>query len=148
MSYMKKSDPPIVFEATYNATIDALWQAITHVDEMNIWYFEQISEFVPEVGFETQFKLESETRTFTHIWKITEVIPKQKITYSWAYLEYNGVGKVSFELEAIDKDTKLTLTNEVIEDFPIDIPEFKRESCIAGWNYLLGQNLKEFIDKK
>jgi len=148
MSYMKKSDPPVIFEGIYDASIQSMWNAITNVDEMNIWYFEQIKDFKTEVGFETQFALQSETRTFTHIWKILDLDPGKKIVYSWQYFEYPGEGKVTFALEPVDHQTKLVLTNEVVEDFPSDVPEFQRESCVAGWNYLLGQNLKEYMAKK
>jgi hypothetical protein len=40
------------------------------------------------------------------------------------------------------------LTVEVLEDFPDDIPEFRRESCIGGWNYFINHRLKEYLDKK
>jgi hypothetical protein len=41
--------------------------------------------------------------------------------------------------------TKLTLSVEVQEDFPESIPEFKRESCIGGWNYFINNRLKEYL---
>jgi hypothetical protein len=40
------------------------------------------------------------------------------------------------------------LTNIITEDYPSDVPEFKRESCIGGWNYFLGEMLKGFLEKK
>ena len=35
----------------------------------------------------------------------------------------------------------------VLEDFPDNIPEFETESCRMGWQYFLGQQLKEFLKK-
>ncbi len=44
-----------------------------------------------------------------------------------------------FELSKHDDSTKLKLTHSVRESFPEDIPEFSGESCIAGWEFFLGQ---------
>jgi len=32
--------------------------------------------------------------------------------------------------------------------FPDDIPEFKRESGVEGWNYLIKKSLKAFLEKE
>jgi hypothetical protein len=34
---------------------------------------------------------------------------------------------------------------EVVEDFPDDIPEFDRESCQSGWNYLISESLSSYL---
>ena len=52
---------------------------------MRKWYFENIPSFKPEVGFKTQFNVQSQHRNFLHIWKVTEVVPKKMITYNWKY---------------------------------------------------------------
>jgi len=33
----------------------------------------------------------------------------------------------------------------VLEDFPQDIPEFKRESGLAGWTYLILESLQKYL---
>ena len=43
------------------------------------WFFDNIPEFKPEVGFETQFNVNTGERDFHHVWTITEAIPGQKI---------------------------------------------------------------------
>jgi len=73
-------------------------------------------------------------------------VPKQKITYNWKYKEYPGDSFVTFQLINDKNCVKLKLTTEVIENFPDDIPEFKRESCIGGWNYYIKERLKEFLE--
>jgi hypothetical protein len=35
----------------------------------------------------------------------------------------------------------------VRETFPDDIPEFRRDSCIGGWEYLIQKSLKEYLEK-
>lgn len=145
---MKKNDPPIIVEATYSASVETVWEAITQPEKMKQWFFENIESFHPEVGFETSFVVQSGERTFTHLWKIKEVIPSKKIFYNWKYEEYVGDGFVAFEIFEKENGTQLRLTNIITEDYPSDVPEFKRESCIGGWNYFLGERLKAFLEKE
>lgn len=49
---------------------------------MRQWFFENIESFKPEVGFETQFNVQAESRNFLHMWKIIEVVPMKKIVYN------------------------------------------------------------------
>ena len=142
---MKKIDPPIIIKVIYPVAIEKVWTAITEVNQMRKWFFENIEDFQPEVGFETKFVVKSEDKTFTHLWEIREVIPNQRISYNWKYEEYSGDGYVVFDLEKQAEGTLLRLTNIVTEDYPNDMMEFKRESCIGGWNYFLGQQLKNFL---
>lgn len=143
---MKKTDPPIVVEAHFHKSANDLWKALTNINEMKKWYFEVLDDFQPVVGFKTAFKVPSENRVFTHQWEVLEVIPEKKITYSWHFLEYPGACTSTFEVMKKNDGSALKLTVLVQEDFPEDIPEFKRESCIEGWNYFIHGNLKEYKD--
>lgn len=138
---------PVLVEQKFNVPSKEVWEAITVLDKMHTWYFNNIPAFKTEVGFETAFLIENEGRSFTHLWKITEVIPFKKITYEWRFNEYPSVlGTVSFEIFEEKKGTNLRVTNYGIETFPRDVPEFTRESCQAGWEYFINQNLKKFLD--
>lgn len=145
---MKTAEDAIVVEQVFDTSIEKVWKAITLHQEMILWFFENIAEFKPEVGFKTTFPVQSEERIFTHLWKIMEVIPYQKITYNWKYEEYQGDSFVTFELFEEQDKTRLRLTTEVVKDFPDEIPEFSRESCIGGWNYFIRKNLKEYLIQK
>ena len=145
---MKSTDPPIVVETQLSGTRQQVWEAITIHDKMIEWYFDNIPAFEPKVGFNTQFPVHSESRTFTHIWNVTKVVPRQLITYHWTYTEYPGEGTVSFEILDNGDAVKLRLTNIVVKDFPQDVPEFKRQSCIDGWNFFIKDRLKNFMQKK
>lgn len=138
----------IIIEQSYNSSIKNVWDAITKVDQMRQWFFENIESFKPEIGFETQFNVQAVSRDFLHIWKIIEVMPKKRIVYDWRYEGVSGEGIVIFELFEQGNQTKLRLTNRGLESFPKDIPEFTRESCIEGWNYFIKDRLKEFLNKK
>lgn len=144
---MKKDDDPVVVEQTYTTSIENVWNAITEIDLMRQWYFDNIPTFKPEVGFETQFNIENEGRNFLHLWRVTEVEPMKKLTYTWKFKEYPGDSYVVWELFGQDNSTTLRLTVVVEEDFPDDIPEFQRESCVGGWQYFINGRLKEFLEK-
>jgi len=144
---MRKNDEPIIVEQTFNTSMDAVWKSITEIDQMRQWYFENIPAFKPEVGFETQFNIQSQNRNFLHLWKVTEVVPLKMITYNWKYENYPGDSFVMFELFKQNNMTKLRLTHQVQESFPEDIPAFTRESGVAGWTYFIRKSLKEFLEK-
>lgn len=143
---MQNTDEPIIVEQTFKTSLNNVWEAITDPEEMKIWFFKNIESFKAEIGFETQFEVKVEDRKFTHLWKITEVIPFQKITYNWKYAEYPGDSLVTFELMDEISHVKLRLTHKVLESFPSDIPEFSRESGIEGWDYFIKKNLIEYLE--
>jgi len=43
------SNEAIVIERTYPVTMNRVWNAITHPDEMKLWYFD-LPDFKPEPG--------------------------------------------------------------------------------------------------
>ena len=144
---MRKNDEPIIVEQTFNTSVDIVWNSITEIDKMRQWYFENIPSFKPEVGFEIRFNVQSQDRSFLHIWKVTEVVPLKMIAYNWKYENYPGDSLVKFELFEENNSTKLRLTHQVLEDFPDDIPEFKRESGVEGWIFFIRKSLKIFLEK-
>ena len=137
---------PFVIERIYNAPIEKVWQAITNKNAMKQWYFE-IEKFEPEVGFEFLFYGENEGRKYTHHCKIKEVIFQKKLSYSWQYEGYEGDSLVTFELFDEGSSTRLRLTHEGLEIFPINNTDFAKESFAAGWTYIIGKSLKEFAEK-
>ena len=143
---MDDRKPPIVVSEEFNRSASDLWTAITDPNQMVQWFFHQIPDFIPEVGFETRFNVNAGERDFMHQWKILEVDPGKRIVYDWSYEEYPGRGEVVFEVEGDQGSSKLTLTNTGLDTFPSDLPEFTRESCIGGWNYFIKENLKSFLE--
>lgn len=145
---MQQSDPPIIVEATFPVAVNKVWDALTVHSEMSQWYFPNIPAFEATVGFKTQFAVQNEGRTFTHLWEITEVVPLQKLKYNWKYEEYKGDSYVTFLLNKTPEGTHLQLVTAIIKSFPRDIPEFKYERCQAGWKYFIQENLKSYLDKE
>ncbi len=143
---MQKGDPPIIVEQTFQKSSAVVWAAITEVEQMRQWFFDTIPAFEPVVGFQTRFNVNTGERDFLHIWTITSAETEKHITYNWEYDVYPGAAVVTFTLKALDADsTKLTIVAEVLETFPQDIPEFKRESGVAGWQYFIQQSLARFL---
>ncbi len=124
-----------------------IWSAITVWDEMILWYFDNLPDFKAEIGFMTEFKVKSEEKTFTHIWKVLEVKEEEKIKYSWKYREYPGEGIVTFSIQELNGSNELQVMTEGLKTFPSNIPEFKEESCRSGWEYFIKGNLKNYLDR-
>lgn len=137
---------PIIVKQKYAKPISTVWDAITVADQMRQWFFKELKNFKPEVGFQTQFDVQSTERIFPHQWKILEVEPLKKITYDWRYDGYPGESVVEFLLTKDGDQTLLSLTHTVIKNFPQDIPEFLRESGVAGWKYFIQESLRSFLE--
>jgi uncharacterized protein YndB with AHSA1/START domain len=142
------SNSPIIVEERFDSSPQVVWRAITDIDEMRQWYFDNLPAFIPEIGFEVSFEVKSERRIFTHRWKVTDVVPPKRISYNWKYDDYPGDSVVTFELFQQNKITRLKLTHRVVENFPQNIPEFQRESCISGWSYFIQDCLKTYLTSK
>ncbi|KAF2519322.1 SRPBCC domain-containing protein [Flavobacterium salilacus subsp. salilacus] len=136
---------PLVVTRTYNAPVHRVWQALTDVEKMRQWYF-NLEAFKPEVGFKFNFLVvDADCNNFLHVCEVTEVIPENKLTYSWKYDGYDGISYVTFELFAEDDITKLVLTHTGLDTFP-PTEELKREKFEKGWNQILGTSLKEYVE--
>jgi len=135
---------PLVIERTLNAPIARVWKALTDKDEMKCWYFD-LKEFKPEVGFEFEFTVEHEGFTYSHLCKITEVIPQKKLAYAWRYEGQEGDSLVTFELFADGEKTRLKLTHVGLETFP-KLPAFARKNFVKGWTEIIGASLKNFLE--
>jgi uncharacterized protein YndB with AHSA1/START domain len=136
----------VVIERTFDAPITKVWNALTDVDQMRHWYFD-LKEFKPEVGFEFEFVVEHEGMTYHHLCRVMEVVPQKKIAYTWRYKDAPGNSLVTIELFAEGDTTRLKLTHEGIETFP-KTPAYARKNFEAGWNQIIGTELKQFVERK
>jgi len=142
---LKKEEAPIVVEQDFDRSASDVWDAITKIGEMRKWFFENIPDFKPEEGFVTRFVVESGNRSFVHLWKVTEVDPQRKVVCNWKYEGLPGDSFVTFEVSGDEKSARLKVTALVQEDFPEDIPEFRRESCLGGWTHFIKDRLKAYL---
>ena len=135
----------VVIERILNAPVPRVWSALTDVDQMRQWYFD-LKEFRPEVGFEFEFVVEHEGASYHHLCRVTEVVPQQKIAYTWRYKGEPGDSLVTFELFDEGNDTRLKLTHTGIETFP-KTPAYARKNFETGWTAIIGSELKQFVEK-
>ena len=136
---------PIVVEQQVGQSIDVVWRALTNLDEMKQWFFEEIDKFEPEVGFKTHFVVNPGDRDYVHLWEIVEVEPNSRIVYDWRYKGVEGGATVAFECSEVAGGTLITLTQHGAHTFPQDNPMFTREAGIAGWEFFIRNSLPAYL---
>jgi uncharacterized protein YndB with AHSA1/START domain len=138
----------IVIERIYNAPVEKVWKAITDKEEMKKWYFD-IPDFKPEPGFEFRFYgVGKHGEKFLHLCKIIEVVKQKKLVHSWRYDGYEGNSFVTFELFAEGDTTRLKLSHQGLETFPVTAHnDFAKENFMEGWTQIIGARLKEYVEK-
>lgn len=143
---MKGTEAPIEVAQLFNCSINKLWNALTSADEMRQWFFPQMKSFEAREGFNCSFDVNSEDVIFVHNWNVIEVRPNEKLVIEWNYKGIVGNSHVIFEIEGKETASALKLSHIVIEDFLSDLPQFTRESGVAGWEYLIEERLKNFLE--
>jgi uncharacterized protein YndB with AHSA1/START domain len=151
METKEKTSAVIVKETTVNAPVEKVWKAITDSSEMKKWYFD-IPDFKAEVGRKFQFWGGDENTKYLHLCRVIEVVPEKKLSYTWTYEGFEVESIVTFELFEADgagnNKTRVRLTHIGVEKFPTNDKNFKRESFVAGWDYIIGTSLREYFEKK
>jgi uncharacterized protein YndB with AHSA1/START domain len=137
---------PFIIERVYDAPVEIIWKAISDRDEMKNWYFD-LKEFRAETGFEFSFYGGADDREYLHLCKVIDVEPNKKLSYSWKYDGYTGESKVTFELFPEGDKTRLKLTHEGLETFPVANADFRKENFVQGWTEIIGTSLKEYVVK-
>jgi uncharacterized protein YndB with AHSA1/START domain len=136
----------IQLERIFDAPVSVLWKALTNKAEMKKWYFD-LEEFKAEVGFKFSFTGgPTPDRQYVHLCEVTEVIPQQKLVYSWAYEGYSGMSYVTFELSPLDNKTLFKLKHTGIETFPQAQPDFAIFNFNVGWNGLINKSLEAYVE--
>jgi uncharacterized protein YndB with AHSA1/START domain len=139
---------PFVIEQVYAAPVKKIWQALTNKEQMKAWNFD-VSDFKAEVGFEFHFEGGAEDRSYTHLCKITEVVPERKLSYTWSYKGYPGMSTVTFELFPEGDKTRLRLSHAGLETFPVATnPDFAKKNFEMGWNEITSKSLRTYVETK
>jgi uncharacterized protein YndB with AHSA1/START domain len=140
------STSPIIVERTFDAPVSKVWTALTDKDEMKSWYFD-LAAFKAEEGFRFEFTGgPSPEKQYKHLCEVIEVIPQQKLVYSWRYEGYAGISFVSFELFKTGNQTLLRLTHSGIESFPRENADLDISNFVKGWNEIVNNNLKKYLE--
>jgi uncharacterized protein YndB with AHSA1/START domain len=145
--HLTSNTEPLVVKRTFNAPAALVWNALIERNAIKQWSF-NIAEFKPVVGFEFEFTAGKEGRTkFLHHCRVTDVIPLKRLAYTWRYAGHAGDSLVTFDLHAEGDQTRVRITHTGLETFPA-IADLTRENFLAGWTFLLGTSLKDFLEKK
>jgi uncharacterized protein YndB with AHSA1/START domain len=139
---------PLIVERTLNAPVSKVWEALTDNEKMKQWYF-KLDSFEPRVGFEFSFTGQgAKGEKYVHLCRITTVEPEKKLSYTWVYQDFPGNSEVSFELFPEGDKTLVRITHTGLETMPKNHPDFGVESFSKGWNYILGESLKKFVEQQ
>jgi uncharacterized protein YndB with AHSA1/START domain len=134
-------------ERIFKANRKEVWRAITEKELMKQWYFD-LPEFKAEVGFVFEVTGGEKGGTqYLHRFEITEVIPFEKLKHTWKFVGYEGDSYLTYELSDEGENTKLILTHSGIDSFPTNNPDFAFDKFAAGWNHLVDNVLKNFLEK-
>ncbi|MFS4429607.1 SRPBCC family protein [Chryseobacterium sp. S90] len=138
---------PITVQYKINAPAEKVWKALTDKNEMKSWYFD-IQDFALEIGKEFNFFEPGGENKYHHQGEILEIIPNQKLKHTWSYPDFSALKTiVTWELLPEDGQTLVKLTHENIENFKDFGDGFSRDNFTQGWNTILGQSLKEYLEK-
>ncbi len=137
---------PVIVSTTLEAGTEKIWAAITDPQQMKQWYFD-LPGFKPEPGYEFSFEGGKDDRVYVHRCIVVQVVPLEKLCYTWRYDSYIGESLVCFELSAEGNTTTLVLTHSGLESFPADNPDLKMENFEKGWQEIIGTSLKNFLEK-
>jgi uncharacterized protein YndB with AHSA1/START domain len=137
----------LIFERLLNAPVATVWKALTDGNEMKKWYFD-LPGFKAEVGYRFQFTGgPAPDRQYLHVCEVTEVIPQQKLTYSWRYDGYEGNSFVTFQLFAEGSKTRLVLSHKGLETFPASNADFGAHNFVKGWTHILHTSLRKYVEQ-
>jgi uncharacterized protein YndB with AHSA1/START domain len=137
---------PLIVERILNAPASKVWEALTDNEKMKQWYF-KLESFEPRFGFEFSFAGQGSTgEQYIHLCRVTAVEPESKLSYTWRYEGFPGDSEVSFELFPEGDKTLVRITHTGLETMPQNGPDFAISSFSKGWNYILGESLKKFVE--
>ena len=137
-------ETPFVFEYVYDAPIAKVWRALTNQHEMREWYFPQLKNFEPKVGYEFEFS--DDGSNYKKQWRVTQVVNGKLFAHSWNYKGYPGSSEVTFVLSEQGDKTRLRLAHTGLASFPKDA-HFARGRFEQGWKRIIGSNLKGHLEK-
>ncbi|MFP3834179.1 SRPBCC family protein [Chryseobacterium sp. SIMBA_028] len=138
---------PITVQYKINAPIEKVWNALTNQNEMKSWYFD-IQDFELKAGSIFNFYEPGGENKYHHQCEILEIVPNKKLMHTWAYPDFSELKTtVTWDLQPEDDGTLVKLIHENIENFKDLGDGFSRENFTGGWNSILGQSLKEYLEK-
>jgi uncharacterized protein YndB with AHSA1/START domain len=138
----------VVVERMLRAPSKLVWDAITSKTQMKEWFFD-LNDFKAEEGFRFSFSGKGHKGDeYLHLCEVLEVIPGEKLRFSWTYENIEGYSEVSFLLRAEGNETHFMLVHRGINSFPRNSSDFAAESFTQGWAWIIGKALVEFTERR
>lgn len=139
---------PIIVEQSYNASKEEVWNAITDKECMKQWYFD-IPDFELKENTEFNFYEPGEAKQYHHRCVIQKIVPFEKLQHTWTHPSHSkGESVLTWELNEEEGTTTVRLTHAGIENFADGGEAFKKENYKVGWNEILTQLLKDFLENE
>ena len=136
----------VVIKQRVNAPIDKVWSALTDNAQMKNWYFD-IADFNTDLHAEFSFYESGGENKYQHHGQILEVIPQEKLKYTWSYPEFSKDKTiVKWNLQDEGDKTLVILTHKGLENFEHLGEEFSKDSFDKAWTKIVSINLKNFIE--
>lgn len=137
---------PIVIETTINAPIQKVWQALTDKSAMQEWYF-TITDFVLKHDAVFNF-YEGPDKNYHHQCKVLKVEAPVEFSHTWTHPSHSkGSSVVTWKLTEVGNQTQLHFTHDGVENFADGGKEFYRESYAVGWDEIINQSLKKYVEQ-
>lgn len=137
----------IQIQQEYSVSKQRLWEAITNTQRMKDWYFD-IKSFDLEKGEEFTFYEPGGENKYLHLCKIVQVIPQQLFQHTWQHPNNSkGISMVTWEISGDENNSRLNFSHEGIENMRDAGEDFKEENYQAGWNELIKQSLKNYLEQ-
>lgn len=134
----------LIIERQIMAPVERVWQALTNIGDLKKW-LSFLPDFEAKVGFKTEFDLGPDAEhKYHHYLEVTEVVERQRLSYTWDYGGMSKGSSVTFDLTAAGDNTRLVLTC-YIEHVPSDDPDFMKNAKM-GWNFT-ADGLKQYAEK-
>ncbi len=120
----------ITKEATFNHSINKVWNAITNAKEISTWFLQ--ADFKAEKGY--QYTFNSKGEDCTKIMGEIKSANPYKLVYTWIVENTNIETTVTWLLETTEKGTKLQLTHSGISNYDGETAIAMFESFNGGWD--------------
>lgn len=127
-------------EALFNSDIDKVWNAISKGEEISKWFLN--ADFRAEKDYEYTFKSTGED--CTEINGVVKSAAPYLLVYTWVVANTNVETTVSWNLETVNGQTKLTLEHSGIANYGGDTAVTMFESFDGGWDNCIN-GLKGFV---
>lgn len=139
---------PIQHTKEIEATPEAVWKALITPNLVEEWLMP--NNFKPIVGKPFKFiwnpdDKEDKGKTTC---KVTQLIPKRQLTYTWREKGFPTYTMVTYELEPNKESTTVTLTHGRWERFDKEKWQHYWQSLNEGWRDTVLENLAATVEKK